>query len=337
MKNLKIIKLNKKEKYNFSDEIYKLSKSINNLIKKNKEFKKILNEYYEYWILEKKVLKDFYWINKREELVEKINEIEKQIQKNKLELKEKLKNDLWDLINDFWILTQWFSWRDIKNVIDILWKNIITKNIEINEKTFFDAIEEFLMWKEKEIRIDEETMKRIAYHELWHAIIWFLEWKKILKVSVWEKDISLWQTYSIDENEKLLKDEKYFISEIRLLLWGRGWELVTFWNMSTWAANDYERATTLAISFFHNNLLYETKDWKKLQIWLILNREFDQLPWNIKEEILKYSKILIKEQEEIVRNELEKRKNIIYKYWEYLVKNKVLIWKKLVKFLNELK
>lgn len=271
-------------------------------------------------------------------------------EENIIKLKKEFKKELWKsenyitLINDFAILTQGFSWRDLKNTIDIFTKKILLNNKDLNFKLFFDSLEEFIMWKEKKIYLNKETLYRISVHEIWHAIIWHLIWKKILKVSVWEKDMSLWQTYSIDKEEELLKNKNTFISEIKQLLWWRYWEIIMLWDYSTWAANDYERATNLAISYFHNNLDYvvkndynkEIKKWDKLKIWLLLNKNFNELPWKIQDQILEYSKILIFDLEKEVFNILIKYKDLIKKYWEYLKKEKVLIWWKLSEFLNEI-
>jgi len=301
-------------------------------------------------------------------------------------------NNYWDVFKKIAHLTDWFSWRDIKNITKILikrklnkelkdknkiindineiykkvTKNLVIKQIneiieyevseekikemilnyylileDFNFNDYFDSIEEFILWKEKELKLNEETLYRIAIHELGHAVIWYINWKEILKVAIWWKNMSLWQTFSInaEDDDKLLRTKNDYIKEIEELLWWRAAEKIILWDISTWAFNDYERATNLAVSFFLNNLEYITKDWKKLKLWIVIN---PNNIWNIlnvdsiKNDLKEFSKIMISELEEKVNKKIEKNKNLIIDYWKKLVKDKIFVWNKLKEFLEKI-
>lgn len=326
----------KKDKFYTNDW---LNIIINDILEKNKIYeysnlifsKKQINKNELRKILLKKtnkIINFFEWVYDEDKVFNKYKElIKKSLEKKDTKLR----------LTAF-ILKEYWSY--IKRVNQL--QNII---MNLTFKDFFEATEEFIIWKEKDIKISNKVLERVSLHELWHATIGHVMWKNVMKIAVWWKNMSLWQTFSLNAeenwNDDLLKTKEHYIKDILELLWWRAAEKVLIWNISTGASNDYERATQTVIEFFMNNLEYITNDWKKLKIWIVVNpqtadRSFIDI-WDIKSEVTNYAKIMIEELERKAEKIIKKNKEKIYKYNEILKRDKILIWNALDEFLNELK
>ena len=102
--------------------------------------------------------------------------------------------------------------------------------------------------KKNTILIDTEK-RMVAYHEVGHALIAALE-KNAQPVSkitiVPHTSGALGYTMQMPEEEKYLHTSEELITELRILVGGRAAEQVVFGIKTTGAANDIQRATTLA-------------------------------------------------------------------------------------------
>lgn len=158
------------------------------------------------------------------------------------------------------LLTEHFSWRDLKKVIDIAYNKAIIKEKSIDDRLLWESIEEFIIWKDKENIFSEEQLKIIAYHELWHAIVSKRIGQLVTQISIAAKSMSLGQTFAIDAEDKILPSQQDLLNDVYKLLAGRAAELIYIWQITTWSSNDYERATELLKKFALLNFSYQPKN-----------------------------------------------------------------------------
>ena len=89
----------------------------------------------------------------------------------------------------------------------------------------------------------------IAYHELGHAVTSHLlsEADKVEKITIVRRWHALWATWKTPEEDKYLYSKTKILHETISLLWWRASEEVFLWkeNITTWASNDFERATKM--------------------------------------------------------------------------------------------
>jgi len=179
----------------------------------------------------------------------------------KKDLKIQIEKDL-DL-NVFSANTQWLSGRDIDNILNEAHrKSIVTK--EMITKTFIQKVfSDYLLWKDSTwIEINKDDKEVVTYHELGHWVIWYLNWKTVHTITIIPKGVALWITWSIDSEEKNLRSPNYILKEIQWLVAWRIAEEIWLKKITTWSSNDYERATSLAFSYFQDyNFKYKWYQW----------------------------------------------------------------------------
>ena len=164
--------------------------------------------------------------------------------------------------------TSWLVWADIENITNEASLKIAKENRSIiEEKDFEYALEKALMWPEKKWKwVTEEEKKIIAYHELWHAVTSHLlpNADPVEKISIVRRWQALWVTWILPNEDKYLYSKSKFIDEVKSLLWWRAAEEVFFWkeNITTWASNDFEKATTIIYDMV-------TKYWMDEELWPI--------------------------------------------------------------------
>ena len=175
--------------------------------------------------------------------------------------------------------TVWFSWADLWNLINE--SAIITarnNEKEITEKRITEAFERLVMWLRKKSQVMNENEKKItAYHEVWHALVWKLlpNTDPVHKVSIISRWWALWVTWFLPERDELLISKAKYIDELATLFWGRAAEEIFFWkeNITTWASNDIERATSIARKMV-------TRFWMFEDIWTEnFNWKIDEYSW----------------------------------------------------------
>lgn len=165
--------------------------------------------------------------------------------------------------------TSWLVWADIENIVNEASLKIAKENrdsIKVND--FEYALEKVLMWPEKRVKsIREDEKKTIAYHELWHAVTSHIlpNADPVEKISIVRRWQALWVTRISPSEDKYLYSKSKFLDEVTSLLWWRAAEEIFFWkeNITTWASNDFEKATTIIKDML-------TKYWMDEELWPIL-------------------------------------------------------------------
>ena len=119
----------------------------------------------------------------------------------------------------------------------------------VEMQDFERAKDKIIMGAERRTMVmDEEERKNTAYHESGHAIIGKLLPKcdPVHKVTIIPRGRALGVTMSLPEKDKYSYDRDYMLQQISMLFGGRIAEEVFMNQMTTGAANDFERATEMA-------------------------------------------------------------------------------------------
>ena len=120
----------------------------------------------------------------------------------------------------------------------------------VNQEDLMVSFEVVIAGTEKKNSVLSEAEKRlVAYHEVGHALVAALE-KKTEPVSkitiVPHTSGALGYTMYVPEEEKYLSTKEELLADLRSTLGGRAAEQVVFHTMTTGAANDIQKATSLA-------------------------------------------------------------------------------------------
>ncbi len=174
--------------------------------------------------------------------------------------------------------TSWLVWADIENIVNEAalklakqWNKIVLTEVE-----FEYAIEKVLMWPEKKVKSMQEKEKQtIAYHELGHAVTSHLlpDADKVEKITIVRRGQALWATWKTPEEDKYLYSKTKILQEVISLLGWRASEEIFLWkeNITTWASNDFERATQMISDMV-------MKYWMDEDLWPIVY--FDDSKWD---------------------------------------------------------
>ena len=120
----------------------------------------------------------------------------------------------------------------------------------VNQEDLLVSFEVVIAGTEKKNTVLTDTEKRlVAYHEVGHALIAALEKhsQPVSKITIVPHTSgALGYTMQMPEEEKYLHTSEELLTELRTLVGGRAAEQVVFGVKTTGAANDIQRATTLA-------------------------------------------------------------------------------------------
>lgn len=120
----------------------------------------------------------------------------------------------------------------------------------VTQEDLLESVEVVIAGKEKKDRILSKEEKRIvAYHEVGHALITALEKhaEPVQKITIVPRTMgSLGYVMQVPEEEKYLMSKDELLTRITTLFGGRAAEKLVFNSITTGAANDIEKATTLA-------------------------------------------------------------------------------------------
>ena len=174
--------------------------------------------------------------------------------------------------------TSGLVWADIENIVNEASLKLAKKwnKIVLSQNEFEYAIEKVLMWPEKKVKSMQEKEKQtIAYHELGHAVTSHLlpEADKVEKITIVRRWQALWATWKTPEEDKYLYSKTKILQETISLLGWRASEEVFLWkdNITTWASNDFERATQMISDMV-------MKYWMDEDLWPIVY--FDDSKWD---------------------------------------------------------
>lgn len=120
----------------------------------------------------------------------------------------------------------------------------------VSQKDLFDAVEVVLVGKEKKDRImSAQERKIVSYHEVGHALISALQKNSepVQKITIVPRTMgALGYVMHVPEEEKYLNTEAELRDMLVGLLGGRAAEEIVFDTVTTGAANDIEKATSIA-------------------------------------------------------------------------------------------
>ncbi|MHB8521923.1 MAG: ATP-dependent zinc metalloprotease FtsH [Limisphaerales bacterium] len=121
---------------------------------------------------------------------------------------------------------------------------------EIHQQDLENAIEKVVAGPErKSRRLNEEDKRRVAYHEVGHALIaaYTPHADLVHKISIVPRGrAALGYTLQLPTEDQFLVTQSELVDRIRGLLGGRAAEELVFGEVTTGAENDLERATALA-------------------------------------------------------------------------------------------
>jgi cell division protease FtsH len=121
-------------------------------------------------------------------------------------------------------------------------RNAVAKN------DFFDAMEKIVLGAERQLVLNPEDRRRVAYHESGHALVGLLipEADPVHKVTIVPRGQALGVTYQLPTDDVFNYTEPYLRARIAGALGGRVAEALIFDVLSTGAENDLQNATNLA-------------------------------------------------------------------------------------------
>ena len=140
---------------------------------------------------------------------------------------------------------------DLANMINEAAINAVKDHRQyVSQKDLFEAVEQVLVGKEKKDRIMSKEERRIvSYHEVGHALISAVQKNSepVQKITIVPRTMgALGYVMQVPEEEKYLNSKAELEAMIIGFLGGRAAEELKFDSITTGAANDIERATSLA-------------------------------------------------------------------------------------------
>ncbi|MCQ2080837.1 MAG: ATP-dependent zinc metalloprotease FtsH [Lachnospiraceae bacterium] len=120
----------------------------------------------------------------------------------------------------------------------------------VSQKDLFAAVEQVLVGKEKKDRLMSKKEREIvSYHEVGHALVSALQKNSepIQKITIVPRTMgALGYVMNVPEEEKYLETKAELHDRLVQLLAGRASEEIVFGDVTTGAANDIEKATSIA-------------------------------------------------------------------------------------------
>ncbi len=140
---------------------------------------------------------------------------------------------------------------DLANMINEAAINAVKHGRQaVCQKDLFEAVEVVLVGKEKKDRIMSQEERRIvSYHEVGHALVSALQKdaEPVQKITIVPRTMgALGYVMQAPEEEKFLNTKKELEAMLVGMLAGRAAEEIVFDTVTTGAANDIEKATSIA-------------------------------------------------------------------------------------------
>ena len=145
--------------------------------------------------------------------------------------------------------TAGFSGADLENLMNEGALLAGREDMEkVDARTLDMARDKIVLGAESETVLDEETKKRVAYHESGHALLAYLlpNTDPLTKVTIIPRGRALGATEQLPEEERYTLPESYLRDRITIMLGGRIAEQVIFGELSSGAEDDLKQATILA-------------------------------------------------------------------------------------------
>lgn len=201
----------------------------------------------------------------------------------------------------------------------------------LREEDLQEAIDEIMIGREKRERtMTKEEKERVSHHEAGHALMGYLlkDCAHPIKVSIVPRgEAALGFSQQKNENKKLFK-ENTILSRIAILLGGRTAEKIIYNNVSTGAADDIEKASSLIYNY--------TCSWGMNKHIGPLNPEvMGAVGRNLSEESFEECKQIMAEIEDYVFKTLKKHKKYIKSIAELLLKEETINYKQIKELVPE--
>lgn len=149
------------------------------------------------------------------------------------------------------IRTQGYSGATLKNLVDET-KSLVAKRGGLKEKNitiedFNSSQETILLGLKKSLDFNEEQERRIAYHELGHAVasLTLNPTHSVEKITIEPRGNALGFTMIIPTEEKFLHTKDELLKQVCMLLAGRAAEEIFLGNVTNGAADDLNRANKI--------------------------------------------------------------------------------------------
>lgn len=118
-----------------------------------------------------------------------------------------------------------------------------------------EAIDKVMMGEKLERRVDPEELKRVAIHEVGHALISeVLRPKSVAAVTIVPRGKALGFMRQAQSEERYLYTREYLLDQIAICLGGAMAEELIYHNRSTGAANDFEQAAAVVKQLINTGL-----------------------------------------------------------------------------------
>ena len=234
---------------------------------------------------------------------------------------------------------------DLANMINEAAINAVKEGREfVSQKDLFNAVEVVLVGKEKKDRImSEKERKIVSYHEVGHALISALQKNSepVQKITIVPRTMgALGYVMHVPEDEKYLNSQAELHDMIVGLLGGRAAEEIVFDTVTTGAANDIEKATSIARSMITRYGMskkfglmgLETVESQYLDGRSALNCA-DNTAADIDEEVMNMLKAAYDEALELLRE----NRDVMDKIAAYLIKEETITGKEFMKIFREAK
>jgi len=125
------------------------------------------------------------------------------------------------------------------------------ENLEyVTQENFDAAMERIVAGLQKRRVVTEKEKRVLAFHEAGHAVMSYLmgELMPLQKVSIVSRGDALGYAYYVPNEDRYVRTKEELIDSMKITLAGRAAEQVVFGRISTGAADDLEKVTTLARS-----------------------------------------------------------------------------------------
>jgi cell division protease FtsH len=178
---------------------------------------------------------------------------------------------------------------------------------EIGMEAVREAIDKVMMGEKLERRVDREELKRVAVHEVGHALVSeVLRPRSVAAVTIAPRGKALGFMRQTQQEERYLYTKDYLLDQIAICLGGAIAEELIYHNRSTGAANDFEQATTVVKQLIKTGLS---------DLGII------QEEWLGKEQFFDTMKAILNHQEERVTQLLTDRVPLIHAVVVRLIEN----------------
>ena len=146
--------------------------------------------------------------------------------------------------------TPGFTGADLANLInEAALLTARKRNTQITMVELEEAIDRVIAGPERKTRIlSDDERKTIAYHETGHALVGYAlpNSDPVHKITIVSRGRSLGHTLALPTHDKYLSKRSELVDRLAMLLGGRTAEELIFADPSTGAADDIEKATTIA-------------------------------------------------------------------------------------------